>query len=342
MKLLILTQAVDSRDPVLGFFHRWIEEFAKRCDSVHVVCLKEGKHDLPPNVTVHSLGKESGRSRFKYLWRFFSTIWRLRGEYDAVFVHMNPEYVVLGGILWRLMGTRVFLWRNHYQGGLLTDLAAPLCRGVFYTSRYSYTAKFRHAMQMPVGVDLAAFRPDAAALRTPRSILSLGRISPSKRVDVLLEALGMLHERGIAFTADIYGSPLPQDEAYYAGLKDQAARLGLDTVRFHPGPKNADTPAIYASHDIFVNASRSGMYDKTIFEAAASGCIVLASSADYAEHADARCIFADGDPRALARSLEAALSLSSADGELLRARNIALAAEHSLPALAERLVHSLI
>src|SRR5580704_11376753 len=97
MRLLICTQAVDLDDPVLGFFHRWIAELSKRCERVHVICLKEGRHELPANVFVHSLGKEGGRSRVKYLLNFYRYIRELRGEYDAVFVHMNSEYVVLGG-----------------------------------------------------------------------------------------------------------------------------------------------------------------------------------------------------------------------------------------------------
>ena len=57
MRLLILTQKVDINDDILGFFHRWIEEFAKRCEKVIVICLQEGRHDLPSNVKVLSLGK---------------------------------------------------------------------------------------------------------------------------------------------------------------------------------------------------------------------------------------------------------------------------------------------
>lgn len=29
VKLLIITQKIDINDPILGFFHKWIEEFAK-------------------------------------------------------------------------------------------------------------------------------------------------------------------------------------------------------------------------------------------------------------------------------------------------------------------------
>jgi len=77
MKLLICTQMIDKNDPILGFFHRWVEEFAKHFEHIHVICLKEGQHTLPQNVTVHSLGKEGGESRIKYVirfYRFFSRI----------------------------------------------------------------------------------------------------------------------------------------------------------------------------------------------------------------------------------------------------------------------------
>src|ERR1041385_8548279 len=120
MRLLVTTQAVDLNDPVLGFFHRWIEELAKHYEHVHVICLKEGEQRLPSNVSVHSLGKEQGRSRVKYLVLFYRYIWTLRNEYDAVFVHMNQEYVLLGWKLWFLLGKRIVLWRNHKKGSFLT------------------------------------------------------------------------------------------------------------------------------------------------------------------------------------------------------------------------------
>ena len=58
MRLLIVTQKVDREDDLLGFFHQWIIEFAKHCESVTVICLEEGSHRLPSNVRVFSLGKE--------------------------------------------------------------------------------------------------------------------------------------------------------------------------------------------------------------------------------------------------------------------------------------------
>ena len=91
MKLLIITQKVDINDDVLGFFHRWLEEFAKHCEKITVICLEMGEYKLPENVKVLSLGKEDRVSKLKYIWRFYKYIWQEQKNYDKVFVHMNPS-----------------------------------------------------------------------------------------------------------------------------------------------------------------------------------------------------------------------------------------------------------
>ncbi len=40
-RILIVTQTVDTQDPVLGFFVRWIEEFAKHAEELTVICLEK-------------------------------------------------------------------------------------------------------------------------------------------------------------------------------------------------------------------------------------------------------------------------------------------------------------
>ena len=310
MRLLLVTQVVDNDDPVLGFFHQWIEELAGRFSHVIVICLKEGTHMLPDNVRVYSLGKENGsRSRISYAVRFLSLVYRLRREYDAVLVHMNQEYVLIAGWLWKILGKRTHLWRNHYAGSFLTDIAAVFCAKVFCTSRYSYTARYRRTIFMPVGVDAARFSPDGAE-RTPRSILFLARMSPSKRAELLIEALALLKEEDIAFEAALYGEPAAGGERYYETLKEAVRARGLEPeVRFKGAVKHEDAPGVFRAYEIFVNCSPSGMLDKTLFEAAASGTIALGSSKDWEQLCGVRFCF-DATPQSLADKLAEILALS--------------------------------
>ena len=341
MKLLICTQVVDKDDPSLSFFHRWLEVFARSFEHITVICLREGVHALPANVTVLSLGKERGRvSRLRYLLRFYRYVWHERHLYDTVFVHMNQEYVLLGGWLWWCLRKPVYMWRNHYAGSWLTDVASWWCVKVFCTSRASYTARYAKTVLMPVGVDDCFFK--AETTRIPRSVLFYGRLTPSKHPEVFIEALRLLLNKGILYTASVYGPTAPKDETFVQGLLDGVRKLKLeDRIVFHGGVPFAQGPAVFAAHDIYVNLAGTGMYDKTLFEAAAAGCIVVAVSRDFADLAGQDYVLKEGNAVELAVKLEVMLSSSAAAHELLRTRLQTLAREHTIAKLAARLVEEM-
>ena len=336
MRLLITTQAVDRDDQAMGFFHRWLEAFGTRCLRVHVVCLKEGEHRLSPNVSIHSLGKETGRSLFKYVSRFFRYAWSLRREYDAVFVHMNQEYVLLGGIFWRLSGKRIVLWRNHKKGSLLTRIASLLAHTVCYTSPDAYVAGFSNAIKMPIGIDTEVFKPRANSAERD-SILFLGRLDAVKNPDVFLEALALLAKDSVLFKANVYGDPTPGREAYAETLRKRFA--GTKGISFHPAVRNDETPALYASHAIYVNLTPSGSFDKTIGEAMASGCIVVAANEVLRGVIPNELIVGPADAGSVARGIRAALAMDAHARADLSARSRAyVLREHSLSLLTERLM----
>jgi len=342
MRLLIITQKIDRADPVLGFVHRWVEEFSKHLKSVVIVCLQKGDYDLPGNVSVLSLGKEKWKNKLKYIFLLFYFSIRYFNRYDAVLVHMNQEYVLAAGWLWKLLGKRIYMWRNHFAGGISTDLAAIFCTKVFCTSRYSYTAKYRNTMFMPVGVDTATFRPDPAVAPVPSSILSLGRIAPSKNLDCLVGALALLKAKGVKFTADIYGNPPADGEMYAESLKKQVVEAKLaGQVKFYKGVPNRETVKVYSAHQIFVNLSPNGMYDKTIFEAMACGCFVFASNDDLRVILDDALMFRYNDPADLAEKITKLLALTDVE-RTKKAANIAgLVQTHSLTRLADELTRAI-
>ncbi len=284
MRLLIITQKVDKNDPILGFFHRWLEEFSKHCESLIVICLSKGEYNLPKNIKVLSLGKENGKSRIKYLWNFYKYLWQERKSYGKVFVHMNQEYIILGGLLWRILGKKTFLWRNHLKGDFLTRLAVLLSNRVFCTSHQSFTARFKKTKLMPVGIDTNFFRPDSSVQKKPHSILFLGRIAPVKNVDIFIEALNELQKLGAQFTATVAGSVLLIYTEYEEIIQGKVAKYRLsDKVRFVGSITQNEALKLYQEHEFYVNLTLPGSMDKTIFEAMACNVVPLVYNQDLKE-----------------------------------------------------------
>ena len=334
MRVLVCTQAVDQDDRALGFFHRWLEEFAKTFDAIEVICLKEGRHVLPQNVRVHSLGKEGGRSRLKYVWRFFYLIWTLRDEYDVVFVHMNQEYVLMGGIIWRLLGKRVVMWRNHKKGNMLTDIACMLATDVCYTSPESYVSTKSRSLQMPIGIDTEQFHLSSAPAPFD-TVLFLGRLDPVKKPDVFLSAIDILAHEAINCRVDGYGDPTDPEATHVPKVREQI--LGLEArhaLQWHSGISHEQTPDIYRTHAIYVNITPSGSFDKTIGEAMASECVVVAANEAIRGIIPDELLVDPDSPQDVARGIEAALQLQ-ADGreEVVRKSVAFIEREHSLKAL---------
>jgi glycosyltransferase involved in cell wall biosynthesis len=318
MKLLIVTQKVNKDDPILGFFHRWIIEFSKHFDAVTVITLEEGRHDLPVNVKVLSLGKENKSSRVSQLARFYSLIFKERNDYDAVFVHMNPIYLILGGWFWKLSGKTVSLWYTHAGVDTKLRMAERFADVIFTASTESLTLDTSKKRVVGHGIDTEEY---ASAKRTkvlgvePISIISVGRVTPIKDLVTLVEAAKILKEKwDKRFTITFIGSPITaKDRKYSDKVKGLIEKYDLGVlVSFAGDVKPADMPARYAAADISVNLTPTGGIDKVVLESMAAGVPVFTSNKAFTSYFEAagkwsavlrladRLIFREGDAKDLA------------------------------------------
>ena len=182
------------------------------------------------------------------------------------------------------------------------------------------------------GVDLENFHPDrvrpsrivqlAEAWRLPDGapvVMLPGRLTSWKGQEVLIEALSWLGRRDVVCLFIGSGST-----RYRKTLEQQIGALGLaDLCRFVD--HCADMPAAYMLADIVVSAStRPEGFGRVIAEALAMGRPVIAT-----EHGGAGEIVVPGitgwltppgDAKALARMMQEALSLDTADRAALAAR----------------------
>ncbi len=257
MKLLICTQTVDDRDSHLGFFVRWIEEFSKYCEKITVICLREGSHSLPNTVKVYEIGKTAG-SIHKAV-RLLSFAWKLRKEYDAVFVHMNPEYAVVAGILWRLLNKRIALWYTHKSVNLKLRIANLFAHVVFTASKESFRLRSSKVRVMGHGIDTGFFTPDTNVVRG-NWLLSVGRLMRSKRHDL---AIHIAARDGAALR-------IAGDGPERGSLEALARELHV-AVQFLGGLTQAQLRDEYRTAAYFIHTSETGSLDKVVLEALACG-----------------------------------------------------------------------
>ncbi len=283
MKLLIVTQVVDKNHPILGFFHRWIEEFSKHCEVVHVICLQAGEYQLPSNVYVHSLGKEQGKGRLVYLYRFYKYIWMLRHEYDQVFVHMNQLYVILGAPVWLSLGKKVGLWYAHGAVTKSLRLAVALSSIVFTSTKQGLALETKKRVIVGQGIDTKIFTQKFKEPSIKLRLVTVGRISQSKNIETLLKACSRLKEKHASFQFQIVGVPTTVSEEMYARkMKLLVNELHLENlVQWMGSVSNYELPPLLQNSDIFIHDGSTNSLDKALLEASLCGCIVISSNPSY-------------------------------------------------------------
>lgn len=351
MRILFITQKVDKDDDVLGVYHRWIEELAKKLEKVSVLCLYRGRVELPENVQVYSLGKEAGESRIKYLINFYKYIWRLRKDYDRVFVHMNPEYMILGGWLWKILGKRIVFWYAHYLATWWLRLAVIFADKIITSTRLAYPLKNKKLEVLQQGIDTERFKPLKSKIESAKfKVLFLGRIAPVKNIDVLLRALAVVRKSYPSISLTVIGAPTagkPREAEYFQEIKKLVADLGLlEAVGFQPPVPNYKAPEIYNDYDLFVNLTDTGSFDKTTLEAMACELPVLVSNRAFESIFPPELVrhlmFKEKNGEDLAEKILSILKLSTAERKGIGEKSREIIVEnHSLDTLINRIVSCL-
>ncbi len=343
MKLLVVTQAVNEDDQVLGFMTGWLKELSRQTESLEVICLSKGKFNLPNNVRVSSLGKEAGENRLKYLINFYKYVWRLRGDYDAVWIHMNQIYVILGWPVWKFLNKPISLWYAHGSVSLSLKVAEKLSDIIFTSAPKGFRLPSKKVKVVGQGIDLERFN-NLQTVREVGLLVHAGRISRIKRQKELLESLALISNT--PWQLIFYGGPVTaDDEVYVEELKDLINNLGLDNRVTFAGPRPySDLPKCLSEGELFVTMSQTGSLDKAVLDAMAAGTIPIIAGETFKQvlGSEAAQLLALPDGSDFAVKVEEILSLSPQAKADLRARlqNI-IAKQYSLPSLMQKIVSTL-
>ena len=312
--------------------HGWIEKFAEKFEQLVVICLQKGEHNLPKNVKVYSLGKEKLEignwkleifKKLKYIFNFYRYIWQERKNYDTVFVHMNPIYVILGGLFWKLRHKKISLWYAHGHADWRLKLAERIANIIFTSTKEGFRIKSRKVKIIGQGIDVEKFKPIAKKENRVFKIISIGRISPSKDYETLIKAIKELEElNDNNLEVKIIGGPsLSEDEVYLKELKELIKRKRLGQILRFIGPRpNRDVIEFFQTADLFVSMGLTGSLDKVLLETMACGLPVLTCNEaleNVLEKYSEVLMYPKKDFKALAKKIEFFIKLDNKNKEAL-------------------------
>jgi glycosyltransferase involved in cell wall biosynthesis len=329
MRLLYVTYKVDARDSLVGYVAGWINGLAARMERVEVICLAAGQADLAHNVRLHSLGKERGAGRLSRAIKFQRTVWDLRGSVDAVFCQFSPDYVLAAAPLAKWKGWPIALWYTHRHVGWRLRLATFLADRIVTASPESFGLPTSKLRVIGHGIDTERFSPDPGPplRKLPPTILAVGRRSPIKNYEMLIDAARVLvHEYelpGIEVRI-VGGDEGNAPPAYARSLQSRIDRLGLQGRVTLVGPVAYDRiPAEYRAATLAANLCPTGGMDKAVLEAMAAGLPTLVRNATFGpvfgEDAGT-LVLPEADAHAVAAQLAALLNQDEDDRQAMGMR----------------------
>jgi glycosyltransferase involved in cell wall biosynthesis len=256
----------------------------------------ESLPDLYPGQDVLVMPRVAGDSVSWALLRHLLAMIRRADVVHLTAIYSFPTIPTL--LLCRLMGTPL-VWSLHgavqdeveWQGTPrrgLKRLWERICNGLLVPERsvlHLVSGRERDAtisrigrgrpVVIPNGVDAPAKLPARRWLPEGRlRLMFLGRLSPKKGVENLLQAMATLDDSSVELS--IYGSG---DAAYTASLKTLAGRLGLlDRTVFFRGQVDGEAKErAFAEADACIVPSHTECFCMVVAEALAHGVPVIAS-----------------------------------------------------------------
>ena len=288
MKLLIVTQSVDREDPNLGAFYYWFQMLARNVSSLTIIAGRVGITDFPPNVSVHSFGKDQGYGRMRRIGKFWELFSHHFALSDAVLFHQIPEFVIASAPF--LIGrTQIAgLWYAHGKVSRCLRLAERLVDHILTSSEAGFRMPSKKVHHLGQAINTDLFCPAGPEMTrgsgAPLRLITVGRIAPVKDYETILNACRILRDTWpLQWTLSIVGGPLTvSDHRYEAQLKKMVRDCGLEEYITFCGERGySEIPELLRDSDIFLNASRTGSLDKAVLEAMACGLAVLTFNEAY-------------------------------------------------------------
>jgi glycogen(starch) synthase len=298
MRLLF---SANSFYPAVGGYERvafiLAQQMAARGHLVRVITFTRGKDDAEFPFEVY---RNPG----------IGTILRLL-RWSDIYIQHNVSFRLLWPIIfcWRplvcvhhgfYIRSRDTIFSLRYHLSRLKHLVTLLCTNISVSKAVAKSLPGKsHVVANPYSDDLFFRFPNVPK---DRDLFFIGRIVSDKGVDVLIDAMAKLRDRGLQPSLTVAGSGPSKNE-----IRDKVNQLGLGhLVTFAGHVADEKLNELLNSHRIMIVPTREGEgFGVVALEGIACGCVVVGSSCGGLPEAIGPCgkIFKNGDPSSLAEVL---------------------------------------
>jgi len=316
----MITRKVNKRDASpAGFTYYWVKKIGEKLEKLYVITWqKSEREDLPQNIEISSL---SG-NKFKKIFILQKELLKILPKVNGVFCHQNPEYTILAAPLAKIFRKKVVSWYTHKEVSWKLHLVNLLANKILTASEESCRLKNRKKIEITGhGIDVDYFKKRETKDRNEFKIVSVGRISPVKDYEILIEAMEILVNKKVNnLGVQIIGQPvLKSDQKYFDYLRQLVKSKNLeDYIKFlSPVPHN-QIVSYYQDCDLFINLSQTGSVDKAVLEAMACQGLVLTSNEAFINILkDERLLFKPKNPADLAQKIINLINLTLEEKEAI-------------------------
>ena len=282
MNIIFCCQSTDTNDPIISDTVSRIKQLSthKKVTHVDVICLKKGGEDLGKNVTVTSL-KDSSNSRLSALFLLYKRILEILPlrTVHTIYLYMVPSWALVLLPIQKIYKIQVVIWFGHTQIDFFSGISCKYIANKWITSNKSMIPlKSNNLFFAGQGVDPLKFYP--RDLPKIFDLITTGRITPIKKLEVLLEAIKECEIKfnknySLAICGDVYSA---KDEEYKQQILVKIKNLRLESRIHHLGfVDHKILPKLLNQAKCFIFTVPGGI-GKASLEAMACGIPLIISS----------------------------------------------------------------
>ena len=283
-ELLFINFKIDSKDPVLGFAPRIVEEFSKEFYSITVLTGFFSGEKIAGNVKITSTNWVPGQNLRNVLKFYYYLIKILINDKPILcYTHQAAPQAVLAVPFIKLFKMKQILWYASVSNSWAIKLATNVVSRLVTSTNLSKPFESHKYFVIGQAIQTEGIsKKNSFTKKQTLNFVNVGRLDPSKGLEYIINCLKAQTHIG-TFTFNHFGATTQNSGEYKKHLQSiYSDEIVSGQVKFNGGIEYSQLVNTYAKFDVFIH-SFDGSLDKVLIEALAGGIPVVTTNRAFKE-----------------------------------------------------------